>query len=212
VYRAFTLNAAPKSNVMWLTMPQDAGYATASDIVIELEGGDGISSPSTKINVVGRWNPSGQFADAYFYDTDYLEWGGSDFVIGPGDGIYLSILSSFNWVTCGVDIGSMLTFTLNAAPKSNVMWFNLATTSTYTTASQIVQALEGGDGVTSPSTKINVVGKWNAAGQFADAYFYDTDYMEWGGSNFAIAPGDGLYLSIISTFTWTPAMITPIVP
>jgi len=30
-----------------------------------------------------------------------------------------------------------------------------------------------------------------------------------GGTDFTIAPGEGVYLKVVSTFTWTPALITP---
>jgi hypothetical protein len=212
LHKVFTVNLAPQSNAMWLTMPQDSGYTTASSIVMELEGalvGPGLN---TKINVVGKWVPTGQAPSPYLYDTDFQEWTGDDFIIGPGDGIYLSVTSSFNWVVCGVDVGTLLTFTVNLAPQSNAMWFNLPTTSTYTTASQIVMELEGA--LTGPglNTKINVVGKWVPGTQAPSPYLYDTDFQEWTGDDFSIAPGDGIYISITSSFAWNPALITPIVP
>lgn len=96
VHKVFTVNAAT-TNIMWLTIPQDSGYATASAIVLELEGA--LSGPGldTKINAVGKWVPSGQYSTAFVYDTDFEEWTGDDFVIAPGDGIYIGITSSFTW-------------------------------------------------------------------------------------------------------------------
>jgi hypothetical protein len=210
LHNAFTLNVG-KPNVMWLTIPQNSGYSSASVIALELEGalvGPGLN---TKINAIGKWLPAGQAATQYFYDVDFQEWTGDDFAIAPGDGLYVSVTSTFNWVVCGVDVGPQLSFTPNVG-KSNVMWINLPCTSTYATASAIVMELEGalvGPGL---NTKINAIGKWLPAGQAATQYFYDVDFQEWTGDDFVIAPGDGIYISVTSTFNWTPALITSTFP
>jgi len=34
----------------------------------------------------------------------------------------------------------------------------------------------------------------------------------WTGTDFTLAPGEGIYLTVVSTFTWTPRLITPEVP
>jgi hypothetical protein len=209
VHRPFTVNAAPQTNVMWISIPYKSHLKTAMDVVIDLEGGNGVTSPSTKIEVVGKWVPGLQASTTYYYDIGFMEWGGDNFAINPGDGIYVSIISTFNWYLNGTDSSSLLSFTVNAAPQTNVMWFEIPATCPYTTAMAIVIALEGGNGVTSPSTKIEVVGKWVPNLQASTTYYYDIGFMEWGGDNFSIAPGDGIYISIISTFTWTPALITP---
>jgi hypothetical protein len=208
MHRAFTVNAAPATNVMWMTIPQDTAYATASDIVMELEGALVGAGLDTKINVVGKWVPGGQASTQYLYDSDFEEWTGDDFAINAGDGIYLSITSTFNWVVVGVDVGTQLVFTVNAAPATNVIWFNLAATNSYTSASDIVLELEGALVGAGLDTKINVVGKWVPGGQASTQYLYDSDFEEWTGDDFTIAPGDGIYISITSSFNWTPAMLT----
>ncbi len=209
---AMAHNSPPRTNIMWITIPQDSGYDTASDIVIELEGalmGPGLDS---KINVVGKWVPSGQYSTCFVYDSDFEEWTGDDFTIGPGDAIYLSITSSFNWVVCGIDTNTMLSFTHNSLPKTNIMWFNLPATCSYVSASDIVMELEGalmGPGL---DTKINVVGMWMPGYQSSTPYLYDGIFEEWTGDDFTITSGYGIYISVTSSFTWTPALITPVVP
>jgi hypothetical protein len=212
VHKAFTVNGAPKTNVMWVTLPQDCEYATASDIVIELEGALTGAGLDSKINALGKWIPGDQAATGYVYESDFEEWTGDDFSIGPGDGIYLSITSSFNWVFVGVDTGVQLSFTVNSAPKTNVMWFNLPATSTYATASDIVLELEGALTGAGLDSKINAIGKWIPGDQAATGYVYESDFEEWTGDDFSIAPGDGIYLSITSSFTWTPDLLTAAFP
>ncbi|MDD4308640.1 MAG: hypothetical protein PHU53_07540, partial [Thermoplasmata archaeon] len=132
--------------------------------------------------------------------------------ITPGDAIYLSITSSFNWTVCGVDTGAQLSFNYNTPPKTNIMLINLPPTSEYMTASDIVMDLEGaliGPGL---ATKINVVGMWNPATQSSVTFFFDEIYEEWVGADFTILPGSGIYISITSSFNWTPELITPVVP
>jgi hypothetical protein len=214
IHRAFTLNAAPQTNIMWLSLPYNSIYKKASDIVCDLEGGDGVISPSTKIDVVGKWVPGLQASTTYFYDLGFMEWNGDDFAINPGDGIYVNIISTFNWYINGTDSSQPLTFTFNPSPQTNVMWFTLPSTCTYRTAEDIVIALEGGDGWDSPHTKMDVVGCWIPSFQAATGYFCDFDFDDyyWMGDDFTINPGDSIYFNVVSSFTWTPALITPEVP
>jgi hypothetical protein len=212
VHRSFTVNAAPQTNVMWVSIPYKSHLKTARDIVKDIEGGDGVNSPSTKIDVVGKWLPSLQLSTTYYWDPGFGPWGGDDFAINPGDGIYVSIISTFNWVINGTDKSQPLTFTFNPSPQTNVMWFILPSTCIYTTARDIVIAIEGGNGITSPSTKIDVVGKWWPNLQASTMYYHEDCFMEWDGDNFAINPGDGICINVISSFDWTPALITPEVP
>ncbi|MBI5000992.1 MAG: Ig-like domain-containing protein, partial [Euryarchaeota archaeon] len=209
---SFTLNAAPSTNNMYFSLPYNCQYKKASDIVKDIEGGDGVNSPSTVISLIGQWSQAGQSGVTYFYEPSFLDWEGTDFAIAPGDGLYFGIISTFNWVVNGTDKASQLTFTLNAAPATNNMYISLPYTSNYTKASDIVKAIEGGDGVNSPSTKIALIGLWSQAGQSGVTYFYEPSFLDWEGTDFAIAPGDGIYLGIIASFTWTPEILTPAVP
>lgn len=208
----FTKNAAPRTNVMWLTLLQDAGYATASDIVLELEGGLFGPGLNKKINALGKWLPSYQYSTGFIYDSDFEEWTGDNFLINPGDAIYFSITSSFNWSACGTDTETALTFTHNAYPKTNVMWFNLPQTCAYQKASDIVLELEGALTGAGLDAKINVVGMWMSQYQAATALIYDDVFEEWTGDDFTIKPGCGFFISVTSSFTWTPALLTEAVP
>ena len=208
----FTHNNAPRTNIMWVTIPLNSGYSNAHDIVMELEGalmGPGLDS---KINMVAKWGPTFQMTTAFIYDPDFEEWTGDDFTIYAGESLVLSITSNFNWSVCGTDTETMLSFTHNVAPKTNVMWINLPPTCAYMKASDIVMELEGalvGPGL---CVRINVVGMWIPGYQSATAYLYDETFEEWTGDDFTITPGCGMYFSVTSNFNWTPALITPVMP
>ncbi|MBI5001019.1 MAG: hypothetical protein HZB92_05775 [Euryarchaeota archaeon] len=206
-----TYNAPPQTNIWWLSLPYNSMYKKASDIVRDLEGGNGISSPSVKIGLVGLWTPSFQAAKAYVYDSAFGEWWGDDFAIAPGSGICVDVKAPFSWVMNGTDTTSQLSFTVNPI-KTNNWLLSIPFTSRYITASDIVRAIEGGDGITSPSTKIDAVGKWNHGGQAVNVYYYDIGFCDWEGYDVTFNPGDGIYLVIISNFTWTPQLITPEIP
>ena len=60
------------------------------------------------------------------------------------------------------------------------------------------------------STKIVEVGLWNAATQTVVRWYWTGTV--WTGTDFAIAPGAGIYIILASSFTWTPILITPAVP
>ena len=84
-----------------------------------------------------------------------------------------------------------LVFTLNPL-NTNVMWFSLPYRSGYTKASDIANELT--------SANVNVVGKWNPATQRSDIYYFRGS--KWRGTDFTIGAADGLYLGIVSSFTW----------
>src|SRR5512137_1113141 len=116
LYNEFTHNVI-NTNINWMSMPYKSMYKTAKDVVIALEGGDGVTSSSTKISVVGLWQPGYQMSTTYCYVSDWGEWTGDDFAIPPGAGIYVNVISDFTWVINGTDSGAFLNFTHNAYPK-----------------------------------------------------------------------------------------------
>jgi len=92
-------------NDNWVSIPWTGKYATASDIVTDIESGTG---PGTDvyINYIGKWDASTQgVTDAYFYrevgPPALWGWsGGTDFAINPGDGITLQLSGNtpnFQW-------------------------------------------------------------------------------------------------------------------
>jgi hypothetical protein len=206
--KTFIHNTLPMTNVNFISLPYNSMYKTARDVVIDLEGGDGMSSGSTKINVVGLWMPEDQCSTGYVHVPEWNEWTGDNFVIPPGVGIYVSVLSDFNWIINGTDSLIQLDFTPNIA-KTNIVWLSMLYTGIYSTPSDIVMALEGGNGVTSVSTKVTAIGKWNQANQIRTSYYYDPVSAVWMGDDSIIAPGEGFYLDVMAAFTWVPGMVTP---
>jgi len=194
---AFTLNAGPGvTNIQWFSLPYQSMYTRASTIAQELG--------STRVDLIGKWDPAKQRSDTYFFSRG--RWRGTDFTIGAGDGLYLGVVSSFGWVINGTDSLPVLGFTLNPPGKANVNWRGIPYTGTYATASDIMMDLEPLLG----NSRIREIGKWNGATQTSTRFYYNG--ITWVGVDFAVNPGDGIYLIITSSFTWTPALLTPPVP
>jgi len=185
--------------VYWFSLPYRSQYTRASDIANELT--------SSKIDVIAKWNPATQSSIIYTFFRG--QWRGTDFPINPGDGLYVGAVRSFNWVINGTDASVSHTFNWYNPPNQNVHWFSLPYTSTYTRASDLVRAIEGGTGPNT-NTKIIEVGKWNPVSQSVDVYRYAAG--GWTGTDFTLASGDGIYFRVVSTFAWTPTLITAEVP
>jgi len=91
--------------------------------------------------------------------------------------------------TMGVKIQLAVQF---SATTTNVWWFSLPYRTSYAKASDIASELG--------PTRIDVVAKWNPATQSSLTYVYFRG--QWRGTDFAIAPGDGLWIGVRSTFAW----------
>ncbi len=180
------------TNIAWFSLPFSSTYLKASDI-------SGALGPS-RIDLVGKWVPSQQRSVVYYFARG--QWRGTDFTIAAGDGLFLGTKGAFNWNVTGTDANLALTFTLNGPPKGNVNWISLPWTGNYQRASQIANELG--------STKITELGLWNANTQQVDRYYWTGS--AWTGTDFAIAPGAGVYFIIASSFSWTPTLVTPAVP
>ncbi len=193
VKKTFTFTHQPiNSNIQWFSLPYISSYTRASDIVAELG--------STRIDVVGKWDPVNQRAVVYYYARG--QWRGTDFTIGAGDGLYLSIRQSFQWNITGTDRNVSLNFIPNPAPKTNVFWTGIPYTGIYSKASDIANELT--------SSRIHEVGLWNPATQTSFRWYWDGSM--WAGVDFTFEPGAGIYLIIISGFTWTPTLKTMYLP
>ncbi len=177
------------SNIYWFSLPYQSPYATASDISNELT--------SAQISVVAKWNPATQTPILWYFFRGM--WRGTDFTIGPGDGLYIGSVSAFSWVIAGTDADVTLPFTLNAAPQKNMNWLSIPYTGTYSQASDISNEL----------TSLNIVeiGLWNPVTQTVIRWFWTGS--TWTGTDFAFSPGDGIYIIIASDFNWQPMLITP---
>ncbi len=193
VKKTFTFTHQPiNSNIQWFSLPYISSYTRASDIVSELG--------STRIDVVGKWDPVNQRAIVYYYARG--QWRGTDFTISAGDGLYLSIRQSFQWNITGTDSNASLIFTPNPAPKTNVFWTGIPYTGIYSKASDIANELT--------ESKIHEVGLWNPATQTSFRWYWDGSM--WAGVDFTFEPGAGIYIIIIASFTWTPTLETMYLP
>ena len=189
-YKSFTVSASATSQ--WFSLPYHSMYKKASDITTELT--------STNINVVAKWDPAKQTSILYYYLRN--KWRGNDFTISPGDGLWLGVVNAFSWSINGTDASVMLSFTLNPAPKGNFNFISLPYTNAYSNAKAISDELT--------SSSITEVGRYNLVTHAFEKWTFVSG--TWQGTNFAIMPGDGIYLVISATFNWNPKLITPEVP
>ena len=184
--------SSSNTNIAWFSLPYASGYARASDIATALG--------NTKIDVVGKWDAARQSSTIYYYSRG--AWRGTDFNISAGNGLYLGVRSAFTWDVTGTDRSVGLSFTRNGPPTGNVNWVSMPYTGTYSRASDIATELT--------STKVTEIGLWDATTQTSVRYFWMGS--AWAGTDFTFTPGAGVYIIIASSFTWTPALVTPTVP
>src|SRR2546427_826620 len=182
------VHAAP-THIAFFCGPSDSADRRASDIAAAL-------GPS-RIDLVGKWDPSRQGSIVYYHTGGGYK--GQDFMINPGDGLYLGLRQGFDAVWIGADSGASLTFIRNPAPLANVHWFGLPYTGVYGKASDVANELGPG--------RISEIGRWNADTQTSETLTWTG--ISWTGSDFPIHPGDGLYVLVESDFTWQPALLTP---
>jgi hypothetical protein len=81
-------------------------------------------------------------------------------------------------------------------------------TSVYASASVVVADIEGGLGPGN-NTKIIEVRKWDPLG--ARELIFRYDGSGWSGEDFEILAGEGLCLQVVSSFSWSPRLLTPAV-
>ena len=215
----FTYNPSLKNNnyiglpYNWTSMNPYPGVNHASDIVNSIEGGTG-SGTNSKITVVGKWNPTIQGTENYYYSAFPVPgWTGTDFTVNPGDGVNLVLASTagnFTWETAGTDFNTTQAFNNNPGLKNN-NYIGCAWSTNLATASDIVTEIEGGTG-SGTNTKLTIVGKWNPATQGTENYYYSAFPVPgWTGTDFEVIPGDGLNLVLASTagtFSWDTKLIT----
>ena len=184
--------SAVNTNIAWFSLPYVSVYRRASDIANAL-------GPAN-IDVVGKWAPATQSSVVYYYARG--RWQGTDFAINPGDGLYLGIRQAFMWNVTGTDATVALPFALNPPPRANVNWVGLPYTGVYARASDVASALG--------PARIAEVGLWNPVTQSVVRWYWTGS--AWTGTDFAIPIGAGTYVIIVSSFVWTPQLITPTVP
>ncbi len=188
---SFTFDPA-RTNIAWFSLPYNSTYHKASDIANDL-------GPS-KIDLVGRWDPGKQTSTVYYRARG--GWRGTDFQIAPGDGLYIGLVASFEWVLIGTDLDVALSFVPAPLPNSRVAWVGLPFAGAYPTASSVADALT--------ATNVWEIGLWDPGTQTPARWYWVGS--GWTGTDFPIAPGAGVYVVVASRFTWTPALVTPAAP
>jgi hypothetical protein len=196
--KPFTVNPIGP-NIYWMSLPYVSEYVTASDIATELT--------ETNINIIAKWDRNKQEIISYYFARG--KWRGRDFTIAPGDGIYVSAVNSFNWVMAGTDSDISLDLPFSGqATKTNKHYMAVPYTGVYALASDIVWDIEDGLGPGN-NTYVVEVGLWDPATQSERTYSYTPS--GWAGDNFALSPGDGVYLRMVQTYVWQPVLLTPYV-
>ena len=181
-----------QTNIAWFSLAYRTAYRKASDIATALG--------SSRIDVVGKWDPATQTSTAYYYARG--GWWGRDFPIAAGDGLYVGTRAAFAWTLVGTDADRTLLLTRNDPPRANVNWVGLPSTGVYSKASDVSGELGSG--------KITEVALWNAATQTATRWAWNG--TAWTGTDFTFAPGAGVYLIVASSFAWRPTLVTPEMP
>ncbi|MCJ2562990.1 MAG: Ig-like domain-containing protein, partial [Candidatus Thermoplasmatota archaeon] len=187
------------SSIYWMSIPYRSIYTSASDVANELT--------QSKVNVIAKWDREKQEMTSYYFARG--KWRGRDFTLSPGDGFYVSAVSDFAWYINGTDFGTSLDFGFMPSPtKTNAHWISLAPTSVYAKASDIVIDIEGGLGP-GTNTKIVEVRKWDPSTSTEIVFHYDG--TGWTGIDFDISGADGVCLQVVSSFSWSPRLLTPAV-
>jgi hypothetical protein len=191
--------ATTRSNVYWVSLPYNSMYSQASDISDELT--------SLSIDVVAKWDAATQSSLLWYFFRN--GWRGVDFGINAGDALWLGVRRPFSWVVTGTDRDVNLSFTFYPPPNENIHWIGLPHTSADQRASDVVRAIEGNTGG-GANTKIIEVGKWDGSTQ--QYVRFQWSLTGWTGTDFVIASGEAIFLRVVSTFSWTPRLLTPEVP
>jgi hypothetical protein len=193
---------APNSgrpSAFWFSLPYNSMYKKAKDISDELT--------YQKINVVAKFDPAKQQTVIWYYSHGV--WRGTNFNIAAGEGMMIGVVNNFDWAINGTDKIISITFTFRPQLRTNIYRISLPYTNGLASASELVTAIAGGTGP-GTNTKIISVGKWVYSTQTSRVYSYTTS--GWSGDNFNIAPGDGIWIEIVSSFAWNLTLITPEVP
>jgi len=188
-----------RTNVYWMSLPYRTMYRKAGDISGELT--------SSRIDVLGKWDPETQSTVLWYFFRG--GWRGTDFALNPGDGFFVGILQRFEWVVNGTDGAVVHAFSYVPPPNANVHWISLPYTAAHARASDIVLTIEGGlSGMN--STKIIEVARWDPIRQWFETFAWAPS--GWSGTDFPLVVGEGLYLLVVSSFEWTPRLLTAEVP
>lgn len=91
---SFTFNSPPVGNTNWVSVPLTGTYVRAADFVVDIEGNTG-GGANTKIIDVVKWDSASQSFLRFYWTGG--GWIGNNFVLGPGDAVYFTIVASFNW-------------------------------------------------------------------------------------------------------------------
>ena len=190
---------AARTNVYWMSLPYRSQYATAKDISDALT--------AANIDVVGMWDPASGRSALWFYLRG--AWRGTDFPLAPGDAFFLGVLADFTWIVNGTDGPAAHPFAPHALPGGDTCWVSLPFTSPYARASDVVADIEGGLGP-AENRFIVEVARWDPVGDRIESFAWTP--TGWGGTDFRLAVGEALFLRVVSTFAWTPNLITPEAP
>jgi hypothetical protein len=188
-----------RPSAFWFSLPYNSMYKKAKDISDELT--------YLKINVVAKFDPAKQQTVIWHYS--HGAWRGTNFNIAAGEGLMIGIVNNFDWAINGTDKIISMTFTFRPQLRTNLYWISLPYTNGLASASQLVTAIAGGTGP-GTNTKIIAVGKWVYSTQSSRVFGYTVS--GWSGDNFNIVPGDGIWIEIVSSFAWSPTLITAEVP
>jgi len=183
----------------WISLPYNTVYRRASDIAEELGPG--------KIDAVAKLDADRQRMIVYYRFRG--QWRGPDFPIDAGEGLLVGSVVDLDWSINGTDRDTTLAFTFNPIRSTHYYLVSLPYTGSYDAASRLVMAIAGGLGPGTDSGIVSV-GMWNHSAWSYDVFCYTP--LGWGGVDFKLDTGEGVWIEITSNFAWTPSLLTPEVP
>jgi len=189
-------NASPTSNINWISVPYNSPYATAREIVDHINGG---STPGTVTKIHQFTNSQESENLQYFFGS----WVGDNFTVTPGMSYAVIVNADTNFTLIGMhDETVTVSRAYNAAPTSNINWISIPYNSSYTTAQDVVNAINGG---ATPGTVTKIHWFTNAQESRNLQYFFGS----WVGDDFEIIPGQGYAVIINGNTEWKPEVMYP---
>jgi hypothetical protein len=201
---------AARGNTMFISVPWNTTHiTTALELALDINE-FAVPGPAglPNCNGVSKWNTATQAGTGYSYVFP-IGWLGTNFALEPGWGYFVTLKRDFTWYINGTDHGVASPSYDYDAARGNTQFFSPAYDGVYVNALDLAldvnaYAVPGPAGL----PNCNGVSKWNVATQAGTGYSYVFP-IGWLGTNFAVDPGVGCFMTLKQDFTWTSTPVSP---
>ncbi|MFC1596015.1 Ig-like domain-containing protein, partial [Candidatus Margulisiibacteriota bacterium] len=194
--KSMSYNNSPTSNINWISVPYNSPYTTARELADAINGGP---APGTVTKVHSFTNGQESLNLTYFFGS----WVGDNFALTPGVAYAVIINAATDFTVVGMHDDTVnVSRTYNNSPTSNINWISLPYNAPYTTAQEVVNAINGG---AAPGTVTKIHYFDNAQESRNLTYFFGS----WIGDNFEVEPGTGYAVILNGDTTWKPSVLNP---